>query len=95
VQIAALRKDALAAVDELKIKGSDSRRDLSFWGQVGVGAVALGCVSAAALGQVAVGIPLRDRRFGLARVAVVLGEAAVIRLVAAAHSSPARRKPSR
>ncbi|MBR1120066.1 hypothetical protein JQ628_00970 [Bradyrhizobium lablabi] len=57
VQIGALRKDALAAVDELKIKGSDSRRDISFWGQVGVGAVALGCVSAAALGQVAVGIP--------------------------------------
>jgi hypothetical protein len=57
VQIAALRKDALAAVDELKIKGSDSRRNLNFWGQVGVGAVALGCVSAAALGQVAVGIP--------------------------------------
>ncbi len=57
VQIGALRKDALAAVDELKVKGSDSRRDLSFWGQVGVGAVALGCVSAAALGQVAIGIP--------------------------------------
>ena len=52
-----LRKDALAAVDELKIKGSDSRRNLDFWGQVGVGAIALGCVSAAALGQVAVGIP--------------------------------------
>jgi hypothetical protein len=57
VQIAALRKDALAAVDELKTKGSDSRRNLDFWGQVGVGAVALGCVSAAALGQVAIGIP--------------------------------------
>jgi len=57
VQIAALRKDALATVDELKTKGSDSRRNLDFWGQVGVGAVALGCVSAAALGQVAVGIP--------------------------------------
>src|SRR6267378_5068266 len=57
VQIAALRKEALAAVDELKTKGSDSRRNLDFWGQVGVGAVALGCVSAAALGQVAVGIP--------------------------------------
>ncbi len=57
VQIGTLRKDALAAVDELKVKGSDSRRDISFWGQVGVGAVALGCVSAAALGQVAVGIP--------------------------------------
>jgi hypothetical protein len=57
VQLAAVRKDALAAVDELKAKGSDSRRNLDFWGQVGVGAVALGCVSAAALGQVAVGIP--------------------------------------
>jgi hypothetical protein len=57
VQLGAVRKDALAAVDELKAKGSDARRNLDFWGQVGVGAVALGCVSAAALGQVAVGIP--------------------------------------
>jgi hypothetical protein len=57
VQLAAVRKDALAAVEELKAKGSDSRRNLDFWGQVGVGAVALGCVSAAALGQVAIGIP--------------------------------------
>ncbi|MGZ3352365.1 MAG: hypothetical protein ACXU89_25880, partial [Xanthobacteraceae bacterium] len=57
VQLGAVRKDALAAVEELKTKGSDSRRNLDFWGQVGVGAVALGCVSAAALGQVAVGIP--------------------------------------
>jgi hypothetical protein len=57
VQLAAVRKDALAAVDDLKTKGSDSRRDLDFWGQVGVGAVALGCVSAAALGQIEVGIP--------------------------------------
>jgi hypothetical protein len=57
VQLGAVRKDALAAVEELKTKGSDSRRDLDFWGQVGVGALALGCVSAAALGQVEVGIP--------------------------------------
>ena len=57
VQLGAVRKDALAAVEELKAKGSDSRRSLDFWGQVGVGAVALGCVSAAALGQVAIGIP--------------------------------------
>jgi hypothetical protein len=57
VQLGAVRKDALAAVEELKAKGSDSRRNLDLWGQVGVGAVALGCVSAAALGQVAVGIP--------------------------------------
>jgi hypothetical protein len=57
VQLGAVRKDALAAVEELKAKGSDSRRSLDFWGQLGVGAVALGCVSAAALGQVAIGIP--------------------------------------
>jgi hypothetical protein len=57
VQLGAVRKDALAAVDELKTKGSDSRQNLDFWGQIGVGAVALGCVSAAALGQVEVGIP--------------------------------------
>src|SRR6185437_5166536 len=57
VQVSALRKDALVAVEELKAKGSDSRRNLDFWGQLGVGAVALGCVSAAALGQVEVGIP--------------------------------------
>jgi hypothetical protein len=57
VQLGAVRKDALAAVDELKTKGSDSRRNLDLWGQVGVGAIALGCVSAAALGAVAVGIP--------------------------------------
>ncbi|CCE02583.1 hypothetical protein [Bradyrhizobium sp. STM 3809] len=57
VQLGAVRKDAVAAVDELKLKGSDARRDMDFWGQLGVGALALGCVSAAALGQVAVGIP--------------------------------------
>jgi hypothetical protein len=57
VELGAVRKDALAAVEELKTKGSDSRRNLDFWGQVGVGALALGCVSAAALGQVEIGIP--------------------------------------
>jgi hypothetical protein len=57
VQLAAVRKDALAAVEELKATGSDARRNLDFWGQVGVGAISLGCVSAVALGQVAAGIP--------------------------------------
>src|ERR1700716_2767556 len=57
VQLGAVRKDALAAVEELKAKGSDSRRDLDFWGQIGLGAVALGCVSAAALGPGALGTP--------------------------------------
>jgi hypothetical protein len=57
VQLGAVRRDALAAVEEFKTKGSDARRNLDFWGQVGVGAIALGCVSAAALGQVEIGIP--------------------------------------
>jgi hypothetical protein len=57
VQLGALRKEAVAAVEEFKTKGSSARRNLDFWGQLGVGAVALGCVSAAALGQVEVGIP--------------------------------------
>ena len=34
VQLGAVRKDALAAVEELKTKGSDARRNLDFWGQV-------------------------------------------------------------
>src|SRR5271156_801853 len=36
VQLGAVRKDALAAGEELKTKGSDARRNLDFWGQVGV-----------------------------------------------------------
>jgi hypothetical protein len=35
VETARPRRDALAALDELKRKGSDSRRNLSFWSQVG------------------------------------------------------------
>src|ERR1700712_6075278 len=57
VQLGAVRRDGLAAVEEIQSKGSRAGGNLDFWGQVGVGAVAVGCVSAAALGQVAVGIP--------------------------------------
>jgi hypothetical protein len=52
-----VRKEALAAVEELKRKGPGYKRDISFWGQVGEGAISLGCVAAAALGQVEFGIP--------------------------------------
>src|SRR5262249_7481131 len=55
--IGRIRKDALAAVEELKRKGPGYKRDISFWGQVGEGAISLGCVAAAALGQVEFGIP--------------------------------------
>jgi hypothetical protein len=52
-----LRNEALAAIEELKRKGPGSKRDLSFWGQVGEGAIAIGCIAAAVAGQVEFGIP--------------------------------------
>lgn len=52
-----LRKDALAALEELKRKGPAYKREVSTWGQVGQGALALGCIAAAVAGQVEFGIP--------------------------------------
>jgi hypothetical protein len=52
-----IRKEALAAVEDLKRKGPGSKRDVALWGQVGEGAISLGCVVAAALGQALLGIP--------------------------------------
>jgi hypothetical protein len=52
-----VRKDALAAMEELKRKGPGYKRDMATWGQVGQGALALGCIAAAAAGQVAFGLP--------------------------------------
>lgn len=57
MEIAHLRKVALAAIEDLKRKGPGYKRDLSTWGQVGQGAMALGCVAAAATGQVEFGLP--------------------------------------
>jgi hypothetical protein len=57
MEITHLRKEALAAIEDLKRKGPGSKRDLTTWGQIGQGAVALGCVAAAAAGQVELGIP--------------------------------------
>jgi hypothetical protein len=57
MEITHLRKEALASIEDLKRKGPGSKRDLGTWGQVGQTAVALGCVAAAATGQVEIGIP--------------------------------------
>jgi len=57
VEAAALRKKALAAIEELKRKGPGTKRNVSFWGQVGQGALAVGCIAAAAAGQIEFGIP--------------------------------------
>jgi hypothetical protein len=55
--IARLRNEALVSIDELKRKGPNSRREISFWSQVGEGALALGCIAAAAVGQIELGVP--------------------------------------
>jgi hypothetical protein len=52
-----MRKESLAAIQELKEKGQTSKRELSGWGQVGQGALSMGCVVAAATGQIELGIP--------------------------------------
>ncbi len=52
-----MRKESLAAIDELKQKGPNSKRELTGWGQVGAGALSMGCVVAAATGQIELGIP--------------------------------------
>jgi hypothetical protein len=57
LEIGRIRQDALAAIDELKAKGPGFKRDVSFWGKVGEGTLALGCIVAAATGQIEVGLP--------------------------------------
>ena len=52
-----LRKEVLAAIDEIKRKGPHSKREIAMWGQVGQGALALGCIAAAAASLTALGLP--------------------------------------
>jgi hypothetical protein len=57
VDVSHVRSELLASLDELKTKGSASKRSATLWGQVGQGAVAAGCIAAAVAGQVQFGIP--------------------------------------
>ncbi|MBV1695227.1 MAG: hypothetical protein KGP27_12260 [Hyphomicrobiales bacterium] len=52
-----IRKEALTAIETLKVKGPESSRRFSWWGQAGQTALALGCIVAGAMGHVEVGIP--------------------------------------
>ncbi len=52
-----VRKEALAAISELQRKGPGYKRDGALWGQVGQGAIALGCIAAAVTGHVELGLP--------------------------------------
>jgi hypothetical protein len=52
-----MRRDSLAAIEELKEKGPNSKRELTGMGQIGQGALSMGCIVAAATGQIELGIP--------------------------------------
>jgi hypothetical protein len=52
-----MRRESLAAIDELKQKGPDSKRELTGMGQIGEGALSMGCIVAAATGQIELGLP--------------------------------------
>src|SRR5260370_10774175 len=48
LESARVRKESLAAIEELKAKGPGYRREVSLCGKVGQGALAIGCIAAAA-----------------------------------------------
>ena len=57
VDTARVRAQALAAIEELRAKGPSYKRAASWWSFVGQSAIAGGCLAAAALGQVELGLP--------------------------------------
>ncbi len=52
-----IRKEAAAAIEELRRKGPESVRKLTFWGMAGQTALALGCVVAGTLGHPEIAVP--------------------------------------
>ncbi len=54
---ARIRKDAVASIEELRAKGPLKNRNMSWWAQAGSTLIAAGCITAAALGQVYLGVP--------------------------------------
>jgi hypothetical protein len=56
-ELGKLRKESVAAIDELKRKGPLRNRQYASWANAGTTLIALGCVAAGALGQVQLGLP--------------------------------------
>jgi hypothetical protein len=52
-----VRRDAMASIEQLKVKGPAAGRNAQWWGQAGQTALALGCIVAGAMGHVEVGLP--------------------------------------
>lgn len=57
MQAGDIRKAQLAAIAELKRKGPGYQRDMQLWGYLGQGAIALGCIAAAAVSLTSLGLP--------------------------------------
>jgi hypothetical protein len=56
-EVAKVRRDAVAAIDELKAKGPENKRNLHWWAQAGTTLISLGCIVAGATGHVELGLP--------------------------------------
>jgi hypothetical protein len=56
-EVARVRRDAVAAIDELKAKGPEKNRNLQWWAQAGTTLISLGCIVAGATGHVEFGLP--------------------------------------
>jgi hypothetical protein len=57
VEVGKIREEATAAINELRAKGPAYKRKIAWWGQLGEGAISLGCVVAAVSGAAALGVP--------------------------------------
>lgn len=57
MELAKIRKQAMASIEELRAKGPETARSYNKWGQAGQTVLALGCVAASVMGQVQLGIP--------------------------------------
>ncbi len=57
VDVSRVRSEMLASLEELKRKGSATKRNVTFWGQVGEGAIAAGCIGLAVASVGVAGIP--------------------------------------
>jgi hypothetical protein len=52
-----IRKEQLAMIETMKIKGSGSRNDMKTWGTIGEGAIGVTCVALAAISFSVAGLP--------------------------------------
>jgi hypothetical protein len=52
-----IKKQQLAAVEEIKRKGPGYQRDMKLWGYLGQGTIAVGCIVAASLSLTTLGLP--------------------------------------